>query len=154
MGDEEELKRAKRSALRMLAFQARSNQEMEGKLSQKGFSVSVTKKVLAYLIKYGYLNDNLFAEQLALGLFENKNWGFIRIRNTLKNRGVLPELVDKTISQLRENHSEEETALRILNRRFSHINLREASLKEKKRIIQFFQQRGFSWETITKVLMI
>ncbi|MCD6353632.1 MAG: regulatory protein RecX [Proteobacteria bacterium] len=154
MGDEEELKRAKKSALRMLAFRARSKQEMREKLSQKGFSASVTKKVLAYLIEYGYVNDNLFAQQLALGLFENKNWGFIRIRNTLKNRGVLPELVDKTIFQLKKNHSEEETALRILKRRFSHINLQEASLKEKKRIIQFFQQRGFSWETITKVLMI
>jgi len=138
----------------MLAFQARSRQEMEDKLSRKGFSASVTQTVVAYLIEYGYVNDDLFAEQLARGLFENKNWGFIRIKRTLKNRGVLPELADKTISQLKENHSEEETALRILNRRFSHINLNEASLEEKKRIIRFFQQRGFSWETIIKVLMI
>ena len=60
----------------------------------------------------------------------------------------------KHISQLKENYSEEKTALRIMKRRFSHFDFHEATPKEKQRITQFFRRRGFSWETISRVLMI
>lgn len=154
MDNEEDQKKAEKIALRMLTFRSRSKQEIRNKLTEKGISASVTEKVLDRLTGYGYLNDQSFAQQLAVRLLENKEWGFARIGDTLRVRGVAPELVNHIVSQLRKDYSEEETALRILKRRFSHINFHEASQKEKNRIIRFFKQRGFSWETIARVLML
>ncbi|MBW1678544.1 MAG: regulatory protein RecX [Deltaproteobacteria bacterium] len=154
MNNEEELKRAKRTALQMLTFRTRSKQEIRDKLTQKGISASIVETVLAHLTDYGYLDDQAFGQQLALSLFETKGWGFARIGVTLRARGLSPELVKKTISQLKENYSEEKTALRIMKRRFSHFDFHEAPPKEKQRITQFFRRRGFSWETISRVLMI
>ena len=154
MGDEEELKKAERIALRMLTYRDRSKQEIRDKLNQKGISASVTEKAVTQLADHGYLDDQTFAERLARSLFETKNCGFARIEATLRARGLSPELVRKTILQLKGDYSEEETALQIMKRRFSHFDFQEASSKEKHRLIQFFRRRGFSWETISRMLMI
>ena len=153
MGDEEELKKAERIALRMLAYRDRSKQEVRDKLNQKGISASVAEKVVTQFSDHGYLDDQKFAARLARSLFETKNWGFARIEATLRDRGLSSELVKETILPLKEDCSEEETALQIMKRRFSHFDFQEASSKEKHRIIQFFKRRGFSWETISRTLM-
>lgn len=152
MSGDEELKKAERIALRMLTFRPRSKKEVEDRLVQKGFNLSVITNLMVLLADYGYLNDHTFANALALHLFEIKGFGFTRIGATLKARGVPPELVKETIFHLKENHSEEKTALQILKRRFSNFNAYNATLTEKNRLIQFFRRRGFTWETISRVL--
>jgi len=152
--EEEELKKAKGIALRMLAFRPRSTQEVKNKLIQKGFRPSVIENVVVLLTDYGYLNDQKFARALGVHLLENKKVGFARIGVTLKERGVSPELVKETLFHLQENYSEEKTALQIMKRRFSHFNVRQATPKDKNRLVQFLRRRGFSWETISHVLVI
>jgi regulatory protein len=154
MSDEEELNKAKGIALRMLTYRDRSRQEIRDKLEQKGISSPVIEKVVTILSDYGYLNDRTFAQRLARNLLETKYWGFSRIGAALRDRGVAPELIQETVSQLKEDHSEEETALQLLKRRFSHFASQEASSKEKRRIIQFLKRRGFSWDTISRVLTL
>jgi regulatory protein len=154
MSDEEELKKAKGIALRMLTYRDRSKQEIRDKLEQKGISACVIEDVVTLLSDYGYLDDQAFAQRWALSLLETKNWGFSRIGVALRGRGLARELVEETISQLREDYSEEETAFQIMKRRFSHFDLQEASSKEKRRVIGFLKRRGFSWDTISRVLTI
>lgn len=154
MGDKEEQKRAEGIALKMLSFRGRSTQEVRDKLNQQGIKPSVREKVLALFTDYGYLNDQSLALQLALSLYENKGLGFARIEATLRARGLSPDLVKETISQLKENHGEDKTALQIMKRRFSNFDFHNSTSKEKQRIIQFFRRRGFSWETISRVLRV
>lgn len=154
MSEAEELHKAKGIALRMLTYRDRSKQEIRDKLEQKGISAAVIENVVTLLSDYGYLDDRTFAQGLARRLMETKNWGFSRIGFALRERGLAPELVEETVSRLKDDFSEEETALQIMKRRFSHFNLREASLKDKRRITQFLKRRGFSWETISRVLVL
>ena len=154
MDEGEQLKKAKGIALRLLALQPRSCKEVSGKLVQKGFIPSVIENVVVYLIDYGYLNDQKFAQALAVHLLENKKFGFARIEAALKERGLSSGLVKETISHVQQNYSEEETALQIMKRRFSHFNVRQATPQDKDRLVRFLRRRGFSWETISHVLMI
>jgi len=100
MSDEEELKKAKGIALRMLTYRDRSKQEMRDRLEQKGICASVIENVVTLLSDYGYLDDQTFAQRLARSLLETKNWGFSRIGVALRDRGLAPELVEETVSQL------------------------------------------------------
>ena len=154
MSDEEELGKAKGIALRALAYRDRSKQEIRDKLGQKGISTPVIENVVRLFSEYGYLDDQTFAHRLARTLLETKNWGFSRIGVALRDRGLAPELVEETVSQLKEEYSEEEAALQIVKRRFSHFAPQKASSKEKRRIVQFLKRRGFSWDTISRVLML
>jgi regulatory protein len=150
-GEEEQLKKAKAVALRYLAFRPRSCKEVSEKLVQEGFITPIIESVVVSLADYGYLNDQKFAEGLAVHLLENKKFGFMRIGAILKDRGVSPELVKATISELQQNYSEEQTAFQIMKRRFSNFNIHQAAPKDKNRLIQFLRRRGFSWETISRV---
>jgi len=154
MDEGEQLKKAKGIALRLLALRPRSCKEVTGKLIQKGFIPSVIESVVVFLTDYGYLNDQKFAQALAVHLLENRKFGFARIGATLKERGVSPELAKATIAHLKQNYSEEKTALQIMKRRFSHFDVHQATPKDKGRLINFLRRRGFSWETISHVLMI
>jgi len=154
MSDEEELRKAKEITLRMLAARDRSKHEIRDTLKQRGISPAVIENVVVLFSEYGYLDDQRFAQRLAGDLLKTKNWGFSRIGFALRERGLAPELVEETVAQLQEAHSEEETALQIMKRRFSHFDLQEASSKEKRRIVQFLRRRGFSWDTISRVLVI
>jgi regulatory protein len=154
MDEGEQLKKAKGIALRLLSLRPRSCKEVSEKLVQKSFIPSVIENVVVYLIDYGYLNDQKFAQALAVHLLENKKFGFARIGATLKERGLSPELAKATIAHLKQNYSEEKTALQIVKRRFSRFNVRQATPKDKNRLVQFLRRRGFSWETISHVLMI
>lgn len=154
MEEAEQLKKAKTVALRFLAFRPRSRKEVSEKLAGQGFIPSVIENVVTSLKDYGYLNDEKFAEDLAVHLLENKKFGFARIGMTLKERGLAQELVQAALSQLQQSYSEEKTALEIMKRRFSHFNVAKTSPKEKNRLVQFLRRRGFSWETISRVLTI
>jgi regulatory protein len=154
MDEGEQLKKAKGIALRLLALRPRSCKEVSDKLVQKGFIPSVIENVVVYLNDFGYLNDQKIAQALAVHLLEDRKFGFARIGVILKGRGLSPELAKATISHLQQNYSEEKTALQIMKRRFSHFNVHQATLKDKNHLVQFLRRRGFSWETISHVLMI
>lgn len=151
MSEAEDRKKAKQTALRMLAYRGRSKQEIKGRLCEKGFASKIIQETLDYLSAYGYVDDQAYARELALSLCTHKGWGFGRIAYTLQSRGIPADMVDETISALKKTHSEEETASAIVKRRFSHIDFSKASPREKHRVISFLQRRGFSWTTINQI---
>ncbi|MCX8011812.1 MAG: recombination regulator RecX [Desulfobacterota bacterium] len=149
---EEEFKKAKGVALRILARCSRSGKEIRDRLTQKGFDAQLIEKVLVFLNDWGYLNELDYAQRLAMRLLENKKVGFARIEATLRDRGISPEFIATTLSELKENYSETKTAFQVMERRFSNFKPQTATLRERNRVIQFLRQRGFSWETIAQVL--
>ena len=151
-GEENELRRAKSIAVRALSRRALSAQELQARLTEKGISVSVAHSVGEYFVSCGYVDDRTLAVDLARRLVETKGWGYARIVSALRARGLSPEVAGAAVSHMKEEYTEEETARRIMNRRFSHFDYREASPKEKQRVVQFLARRGFSWETIGRVV--
>lgn len=151
-GEERELRRAKNVAVRLLSRRARSGQELQEKLEDKGVAAAVARAVREYFVSCGYIDDWSLALDLARRLVEGKGWGYARIVSYLRTRGLAAEVIGAALSQLKEEYTEEETARRIMMRRFSHFDYQQASPKEKQRVVQFLARRGFSWETIGRVV--
>lgn len=152
MREGEDRKKARQTALRLLAYRGRSRQEIIDKLEGKGFSTEVVENTLDYVISCGYVDDRLLAQNLAEGLFTRKGWGFVRIALALRSRGIPSDVVEHTMGSFKKIHSEEETASALVKRRFSHINFRTASPSVKRRVANFLSRRGFTWETINRVM--
>lgn len=151
-GEENELRRAKNIAVRVLSRRALSAQELEQKLTEKGIPVCLAQSVREYFVANGYVDDQSLAFDVARRLVESKGWGYARIASTLRARGLTPELVSAATAQLKEEFNEEETARRIMERRFSHFDFEQATPREKQRVMQFLSRRGFAWETIARVV--
>lgn len=79
---------AKEKIYSFCAYQERSHQEVKNKLYGYGLFRDDVEELLTHLITEGFLNEERFAKSFAGGKFRIKEWGRLKIINTLESKGV------------------------------------------------------------------
>lgn len=129
-------------ALRLLARREHSRAELGRKLAPRAASPEALQSLLDSLEQKQQLSNARFASERARVL--SRKFGAARIRLDLKSKGVGEEIIDSVALE-----GEAERAAAILARKYrSSATTRE----ERARRMRFLQQRGFSHETIRKLL--
>ncbi len=93
----------------------------------------------------GYLSDERAAAQLLHA--RRHRFGLQRITHEMRQKGIGEALIEQALPELKD--SELESALGVWQRKFGNP---PADAKEKARQMRFMQSRGFSLDTIFKVL--
>lgn len=93
----------------------------------------------------GWLSDARAATQFVHA--KRSRFGTQRIAHELQQKGISPELIEATLPALKE--TELETAREVWQRKFGTLP-QDAQAKAKQ--MRFLQSRGFTMETIFKVL--
>jgi len=137
-------------ALRYLAQREYSRRELEQKLSARkdsGVTAELAEltEVLDRLEQQGFLSEQRMVEQVART--RRSRFGNQRIIHELKAKGIDDHLIDGIRPALKEN--ELEAALNIWRKKFDHP---PATREERAKQIRFMMNRGFSMETIQRVL--
>lgn len=131
-------------AFRALGARAVTASELRRKLERRSEDPDLVAEVLARVQELGYQNDAEVAQA------ENKRSGVgsIRVRQTLKRRGVSEELIEETLGE-RDPDEEQDEAVRLLERRWP-------AMKRKKQpqasAYAFLARRGFSGRVIWPAL--
>lgn len=94
--------------------------------------------------KKGFLSDERYAEALCRA--RSKRYGNFRLAVELREAGVASEIANRAIEAL---PSEVERAQEIWERRFGILPEND---KDRQRQIRFFANRGFSFDSIRRVL--
>jgi regulatory protein len=150
---ENEIEKAKETAFRFLSYRPRSVEEIRRKLKEKNFPPLTIKRTLARIEELGYLNDRNFAYDLACSSIENKQWGIIRIRDTLAHKGISQEIITHTTAKIEEIYDFTQVARRALEAKFTHFRLHQpADEKIRKRAVNYLRRKGFSWNIILSVI--
>jgi regulatory protein len=149
--DEKELARAKNAAYRYLSYRPRSFSEVETKLRDKEFSGTVVQRVLDDLARLGYLNDERFADQWAQSRVRLRGLGRRRIERELKNKGIDPETVRRTLADVLNAGVEMETARKAAGRKRSALKALDRETR-RRRLAGFLERKGFSFEVIRSIL--
>jgi len=135
-------------AVSLLARREHSRAELAVKL-RRGLTANddpgEIEPVLDRLERDKLLSDERYAG--ALTRTRSERFGDARIRFELKSSGVKPETVDSAIATLRG--TELERAQAVWSRRFGEL---PRTAPERAKQARFLQARGFSSETIAKVL--
>ena len=129
-------------ALRLLARREHSRAELGRKLTPHAESQEALADLLSDLEARKHLSDERFASERVRQLA--RKYGVARIRQDLKARGVDPELVPGM-----GEADELERARAILARKYREP---AGTREERARRMRFLQSRGFSSETIFKLL--
>ncbi|MEQ1745794.1 MAG: regulatory protein RecX [Saprospiraceae bacterium] len=87
------------------AYRERCPQEVRRKMSELGITGEPAKQVWQVLEADGYVDEGRFARAFARGKFRINQWGRVRIRLELQQRGIVPEAIEQA---LREEIDEEE----------------------------------------------
>ena len=129
-------------ALRLLARREHSRAELGRKLAPRAASPEALQSLLDSLEQKKQLSNERFAAERARVL--SRKYGAARIRLDLKSKGVGEEIVEGVALE-----GEAVRAAAILARKYrSSATTRE----ERARRMRFLQSRGFSHDTIRKLL--
>jgi regulatory protein len=142
-------------ALRFLGYSARSRSEIEQRLERDEFPTEIIAQVLEELQEQGYLDDSGFAKHWVEDRADRKRYGRTRLAAELYRKGIDRETAADALDTIEED-DETRRALQAAEARWSTDVLRKldsmALMKEKSRISGFLLRRGFTWQTIKKVL--
>lgn len=129
--------------MRLLARREHTRAELARKLAPHGTEEDIAT-VLDELARAGLQSDARFAESYVRS--QAARLGAARLRQTLRQKGVAAELVD---AQVRDLPDETRRAREVWQKKFAAP---PADAREWARQARFLQGRGFSAETIRRLL--
>lgn len=132
-------------ALRLLARREHSRAELVRKLGQVGFAHHDIGAVLDEFEEKKWLSDRRFAESWVAD--HRARAGSVKLAYDLRQRGVDETIIEDMLSKNRD--SELERAREVWQKKFGAL---PADMAEKTRQMRFLQNRGFTTETIRKIL--
>ena len=152
-----EFNEARRIAMGMLGVSARSRSEIEKRLQHDDFDSEDIELVLVELEALDLLDDDKFAQAWVDDRADRKGYGKTRLAQELKGKGVDKETIQDALGTIEED-AEIANCLSAARTKWKpekvELMNRAALTKEKTRVSNFLQRRGFSWHIITKVLAI
>lgn len=132
-------------AIRLLARREHSRQELVRKLAAHAQDPAELESVLDGLEAQGWLSERRVAEQVVHA--RRRRFGAQRIARELTAKGIGEETVAAALKTLEEN--EVASARAVWRRKFAR---QPRTAAERARQVRFLQGRGFSFDTIMKVL--
>ena len=139
------------AALRLLKYRARSCWELDNRLRQKKFPNSKINEVLDYLIELGYVDDEEFASLFATDKIKQYGVGPIYLHSELSKHNIPDEHINNAIQRGYKNFPLDEVIIKHIKKRNKILNSKNILVKKRK-IIQFLQRKGFTWEQISPYL--
>ncbi len=138
---------AMQSALRLLGYRPRSEEELRLRLDRKGFPPHVTDRTLATLARLGMLDDREFAQAWVTARVGR---GPARLKQELRAKGVERSLVEEVVAAEISDDDEFASALLVAQRavRMAAAPLERDALLRVRRLLQ---RRGFSFAVIGRV---
>lgn len=139
-------------ALRILTRRDHSEAELRRKLQERGIGSGDADVAISRMHSLGYLDDRRFARQWAESAIRNGRGFGPRIRLELLRRGVAEAVITDVLASLNEGYGEREVLAELISRKFGGFDYRTATDREKRRVVNFLQRRGFSLSLILDVL--
>lgn len=143
---------AKAKALHYLGYRARTEHEVRQKLRRSGFGEEVVERVVERLHSLEYLDDDAYARDYVRARFSNKGYGPRRIRSELVRRGVGRRLIDTALEEVFRSADTHAAAREQAEKRWPRLAGEADPYKRRKKLSSFLLRRGFSYDTIARVV--
>ena len=135
-------------ALRLLAIRDHGIAELKGKLKAKGFSALAIDAAINRLSDQGLLDDAKFAARWVESALANGRGYGARLLLDLQRKGISRETAHKAVDEAASENLAVQVLDSIVAKRFAAFHPGQATLKERQRVYNFLQRRGFSLSTI------
>lgn len=141
---EEEKKKCKSTAIRIVERSYKTEKELREKLTLKGYDKSSIEYALEFLKEYNFLNDESYSKMFVKDSSRSK--GKNRIKMDLKRKGVSEENIQDALSNI---NKEEEflTAKKLGEKKYNQLIKREDDkYKLSSKLLSFLVSKGFEYE--------
>jgi regulatory protein len=139
------------AAYRYLSYRDRSREEVRKKLTEKGFSPEIIEQTLQRLEDHNLIQDESFALRYGRSQIRSKLLGPARLKEVLREKGVPPDVIHKTLAVLYEEHPALEVAREALRKKIQNLESID-SVRDRRRAVDFLRRRGFEYDMINNLL--
>lgn len=130
--------KVKEKALRLLEFRSHSEFELKQKLRINGATDEHIEDTLEFCRRYGFVNDQMYAERKAHDLINLKKYGIRRVRNELKAKGIDDTIIENVICAL-DPDIEADALIGLVEKKLHG----DFSDKNADKCIRYFIYRGY-----------
>jgi regulatory protein len=143
--------KALNTALRILTGRDHSKSELNRKLKRRGFCPEDIAKAVSECERLDYINDERTA-RVYINQMIRKGHGLNRIRHEMNKKGLTGQRIQTILGEIESDIDEAQGAERILEKNIKRFE-RENDLKKRRdKIYRFLYARGFSPDTIRKLI--
>ena len=139
--------RCKKRALHLLEKQDRSEKNLREKLKEGGYSSEVIDVAIDYINEYGYLDDARMAASHVR--FYQDSRSKQRIKQDLLAKGISIDVIERVLEEEYTSNEEDLIEQLLIKKHYDKDN---ATYEEKGKIYRFLASRGFSSDSINRVL--
>ncbi len=147
LNEDKTITRALNMALNYLSYQARTIQEMQNYIKNKGFSEDIVEKIIEILKDQNYLNDRKFARQFVETRIKTKAKSKFALEYELRQKGIKPCDIDDLLKE----YDDQNLALKAIHPKIKTWQNLDID-KLKKKIINFLRYRGFNYDICLSTL--
>jgi len=144
-------RKARTTAVSLLAKRRHTGAEICRKLSDRGFEKDIIEQVLTECRRLDYINDETAADFFVEEL-NRKQVGVDRVREAMKQHGFDPDLIRHAIESHDLQAREMETAKAALEKKEKSLVREQDPRKKREKLARFLRSRGFRPSTIAALL--
>lgn len=148
----DDFSKAKSYALNIIERSYKTEKEIKEKLLSKEYSYETIDKVIYFLKEYSFIDDAKYAQMYINDRIKTK--GRNKIKYDLSKKGVDEDIIKSKIGEVNSD-KEFENALELGSKKYSIIIKREEDERKiKQKLAQFLIGRGYTWDTVNKVIRV
>ncbi len=146
------IKRAKLYAMHLLQDQDRTEKELTDKIRRAGYDPEIAQAALDYVKRFGYVDDERYAEN-----YISRNSGVKsrrQIRKDLAKKGIDSDALESLLDDNADEHDEHRAVARLLKKRHYSPNVRdwdEKAQKERDKQLRYLASKGFTYAAVRYV---
>ncbi len=133
------------------AYQERCHAEVRDKLYSFGLNKMEVESIISELITENYLNEERFAIHYAGGKFRMKQWGKIKIKQSLKFKQVSEYCIKKALNEI-DSKEYEKTLQKLAEQKLKTLRGERNIFIKKRKLQDFLIQKGYESEKIRETI--
>jgi regulatory protein len=133
------------------AYQERCHAEVRDKLYSFGLNKMEVESIISELITENYLNEERFAIHYAGGKFRMKQWGKIKIKQSLKFKQVSEYCIKKALNEI-DSKEYEKTLQKLAEQKLKTLKGERNIFIKKRKLQDFLIQKGYESEKIRETV--
>jgi regulatory protein len=127
-----------------LGHSERSSGQLRKKVLSLGYSTAVADSTVFWAEEYGFVDDNRFCTMF----IASRTMGLAGLKMELARRGVSEAAVETALASISETDNIQDLVQQV-SKKYGHLENRETA---RRRALAWLSRRGFSGETIHRVL--
>lgn len=143
-----EYERARKRAMYLLGSRPYSTAALREKLLNN-YSEETADKVVEDMTRYGFLDDEDYANRLASSIIRGKKYGLHRAKAEMRRKGVPDELIEQALSEY-SHEDMTESLTELVRKKYSE---RIYDRDERQKVIAALARRGYGFGEIKAAVM-